>query len=38
MAPPRTEERIVGDRVTFRVGRIVYVGISPVGLQEIPLR
>ncbi|GAA2874059.1 MmcQ/YjbR family DNA-binding protein [Streptosporangium fragile] len=26
---PRTEERIVRDRVTFRVGRIVYVAISP---------
>lgn len=26
---PRTEERPVRDRVTFRVGRIVYVAISP---------
>jgi hypothetical protein len=25
---PRTEERLVRDRVTFRVGRIVYVGFS----------
>ncbi|WP_436759675.1 MmcQ/YjbR family DNA-binding protein [Streptosporangium sp. V21-05] len=29
VALPRTEERIVRDRVTFRVGRIVYVAISP---------
>ncbi|OUC99642.1 MmcQ/YjbR family DNA-binding protein [Streptosporangium minutum] len=29
MALPRTEERIVRDRVTFRVGRIVYVALSP---------
>ncbi|WP_031168773.1 MmcQ/YjbR family DNA-binding protein [Streptosporangium roseum] len=29
MALPRTEERIVRDRVTFRVGRIVYAAISP---------
>ena len=29
MALPRTEEKIVRDRVTFRVGRIVYIGISP---------
>ncbi|GIH95847.1 MmcQ/YjbR family DNA-binding protein [Planobispora siamensis] len=28
-ALPRTEEKIVRDRVTFRVGRIVYVAISP---------
>lgn len=26
---PRTEERLVRDRVKFRVGRIVYVAISP---------
>ena len=26
---PRTEERLVRDRVTFRVGRIVYAAISP---------
>jgi hypothetical protein len=25
---PRTEERLVGDRVKFRVGRIVYAAIS----------
>ncbi|WP_433379046.1 MmcQ/YjbR family DNA-binding protein [Streptosporangium sp. CA-115845] len=29
MALPRTEERVVRDRVTFRVGRIVYAAISP---------
>lgn len=29
MALPRTQEKIVRDRVTFRVGRIVYVAISP---------
>lgn len=29
MALPRTEERLVRDRVTFRVGRIVYAAISP---------
>jgi hypothetical protein len=29
LALPRTEERVVRDRVTFRVGRIVYVAISP---------
>ncbi|MFF5210918.1 MmcQ/YjbR family DNA-binding protein [Streptosporangium sp. NPDC000396] len=28
MALPRTEEKIVRDRVTFRVGRIVYIAIS----------
>ncbi|MCT9934187.1 MmcQ/YjbR family DNA-binding protein [Planotetraspora sp. A-T 1434] len=28
MALPRTEEKLVRDRVTFRVGRIVYVTIS----------
>ncbi len=26
---PRTEERIIGDHLKFRVGRIVYVSISP---------
>ena len=26
---PRTEERLVGDRVKFRVGRLVYVSLSP---------
>jgi hypothetical protein len=26
---PRTEERLVRDRTTFRVGRIVYVAIAP---------
>jgi hypothetical protein len=26
---PRTEERLVRDRVKFRVGRIVYVSLSP---------
>ncbi|MDH2429122.1 MmcQ/YjbR family DNA-binding protein [Sphaerisporangium sp. TRM90804] len=26
---PRTEEKVVRDHVTFRVGRIVYLGISP---------
>lgn len=26
---PRTEERLVRDRITFRVGRIVYVSIPP---------
>jgi len=26
---PRTEEKLVRDRVTFRVGRIVYVAIAP---------
>ncbi len=26
---PRTEERLVGDRVKFRVGRLVYASISP---------
>lgn len=26
---PRTEERIVRDRVKFRVGRLVYVSLSP---------
>lgn len=25
---PRTEERLVRDRVTFRVGRLVYIGFS----------
>ncbi len=28
MALPRTEEKIVRDRITFRVGRIVYLAIS----------
>jgi hypothetical protein len=28
MALPRTEEKLVRDRVTFRVGRLVYVTIS----------
>ena len=26
---PRTEERLIGDRVKFRVGRLVYASISP---------
>src|SRR2546423_8857502 len=26
---PRTEEKLVRDRITFRVGRIVYVAIAP---------
>ena len=26
---PRTEERLVRDHVTFRVGRLVYLGFSP---------
>jgi hypothetical protein len=26
---PRTEERLVRDRITFRVGRIVYLAIAP---------
>jgi hypothetical protein len=26
---PRTEERLVGDRVKFRVGRLVYASLSP---------
>ena len=26
---PRTEEKLIGDRVKFRVGRLVYASISP---------
>ncbi len=26
---PRTEEHLIGDRVKFRVGRIVYVALAP---------
>jgi len=26
---PRTEEKLIGDRVKFRVGRLVYAAISP---------
>lgn len=26
---PRTEERLVGERVKFRVGRLVYLSVSP---------
>jgi len=26
---PRTEERLVRDRITFRVGRIVYLAVAP---------
>jgi hypothetical protein len=26
---PRTEERLVGDRVKFRVGRLIYASLSP---------
>ncbi|MBP2703794.1 MmcQ/YjbR family DNA-binding protein [Microbispora sp. RL4-1S] len=29
MALPRTEEKLVRDRVTFRVGRIVYIAVAP---------
>ncbi|MBO3749750.1 MmcQ/YjbR family DNA-binding protein [Streptosporangiaceae bacterium NEAU-GS5] len=29
MSLPRTEERLVRDRVTFRVGRIVYLAVAP---------
>jgi hypothetical protein len=29
LALPRTEERLVRDKITFRVGRLVYVAISP---------
>ena len=28
-AAARTEEKLVRDRVTFRVGRLVYLGFSP---------
>jgi hypothetical protein len=29
MSLPRTEERVVRDRITFRIGQIVYVAIAP---------
>ncbi|MGH8824629.1 MAG: MmcQ/YjbR family DNA-binding protein [Jiangellaceae bacterium] len=29
MSLPRTEERLIRDQIKFRVGRVVYVAISP---------